>query len=186
MFKKEAFGESMRAFISRAKQMEFYKSIDRIHDPSVYDVGENDSPLIEVDTFSMDFSKQEPLIAAKKPPLPPKIEEWRPPILQNQALAALKKKKAQSYAQIREKVAMSGATIIPRTSAQNRKRAETTLEEEQARRANVVAAQIKVWRSLLPSLLKDFSKINDPRRAKSIEHKLTTLMILGASFQVCK
>ena len=169
----------MRAFISRVKQMEFYKSIDRIHDPSVYDVGQNDSPLIEVDTFSMDFSKQEALIAAKKPPLRPKIEKWRPPILQNQALAALKKKKAQSYAQIREKVAMSGATIIPRTSAQNRKRTETTLEEEQARRADVVAAQIKVWRSLLPSLLKDFSKINDPRRAKSIEHKLTTLMIFG-------
>jgi hypothetical protein len=53
------------------------------------------------------------------------------------------------------------------------------LEEEQARRADVVAAQIKVWRSLLPSLLKDFSKINDPRRAKNIEHKLTTLMIFG-------
>jgi hypothetical protein len=48
----------MRAFISRVKQMEFYKSIDRIHDPSVYDVGENDSPLIEVDTFSVDFSKR--------------------------------------------------------------------------------------------------------------------------------
>ncbi len=38
----------MRAFISRVKQMEFYKSIDRIHDPSVYEVGKNDSPLIEV------------------------------------------------------------------------------------------------------------------------------------------
>jgi hypothetical protein len=83
--------------------MEFYKSIDRIHDLSVYDVGENDSPLIEVDTFSMDFSKQEALITAKKPPLHPKIKEWRPPILQNQALASLKKKKAQSYAAIREK-----------------------------------------------------------------------------------
>jgi hypothetical protein len=58
----------MRAFISRVKQMEFYKSINRIHDPSVYDVSKNDSPLIEVDTFSMDFSKQEALLAAKKSP----------------------------------------------------------------------------------------------------------------------
>jgi hypothetical protein len=56
----------------------------------------------------MDFSKEEALIAAKKPPLRPKIKEWRPPILQSQALSALKKKKAQSYAQIREKVAVSG------------------------------------------------------------------------------
>jgi hypothetical protein len=97
----------------------------------------------------------------------------------NEDRAALKKKKAENYAQIREKVSASGATIIPRTQAQNRKRPESTLEEEQVRRANVVAEQIKVWRSLLPCVLKDFSKINDPRRSKSIEHKLTTLMVFG-------
>ena len=35
------------------------------------------------------------------------------------------------------------------------------------------------WRKILPSLIKKFSRIPDPRRAKSIKHKLVVLMIFG-------
>ena len=169
----------MLAFISRIKQMDFYKLIDHIHDPSVYELSAQDSPWVEVDTFRMDFSKAEaPAITEKSPPSP-QVEEWQPPRLHNQDRIALKNKIAQSQAQIREEVEATGSMIIPRTQAQNRKCAATTLEEEQEWRGLVTAEQIKTWRSLLPSLLKRFSKINDPRRAESIEHKLTTLMIFG-------
>lgn len=159
--------------------MAFYKSIDHIHDPSAYELNANDSAWIEVDTFQMDFSKAEAPTTTKKSPPGLQVEEWRPPRLHNQDRIALKTRITKSQAQIREEVEATGSTIIPRTQAQNRKCSTTTLEEEQERRGLVTAEQIKTWRSLLPSLLKRFSKINDPRRAKSIEHKLTTLMVFG-------
>jgi len=39
--------------------------------------------------------------------------------------------------------------------------------------------QIRAWRSLLPTLIKRLSKIPDPRRTKSVKHKLTVLMLFG-------
>jgi len=39
--------------------------------------------------------------------------------------------------------------------------------------------QIKAWRSMLPILIRKFSRIQDPRRAKSVKHKVVVLMIFG-------
>jgi hypothetical protein len=159
--------------------MNFYQSIDHIHHPSVYELSANDSLWTEVDTFQMDFSKTEAPTTTKKLPTVPQLERWRPPRLQNQDRIALKNKIAKSHAQIRKDVEATGSTIIPRTQAHNRKCAATTLEEERAQRASITAEQIKTWRSLLPSLLKRFSQIKEPRRVKSIEHQLTTLVVFG-------
>lgn len=93
--------------------------------------------------------------------------------------AELKQKIAESQKKIHEKIVAAHATIDHRTQASNRKRSYETVEEEREARAEITAAQIKAWRSLLPTLIKRFSRIPDPRRAKSVTHKLTVLLIFG-------
>ncbi len=80
---------------------------------------------------------------------------------------------------IRQDVLAANADIIPRTQAQNRKSAHTTVEEERAFRAEIVAAQIQSWRSVLPSLIKKLSRIPDPRRTNGVHHKRTMLLLFG-------
>ena len=66
-----------------------------------------------------------------------------------------------------------------RTEANNRKSAYNTIDEERAARADMTGAQIKAWRALLPTLIKKFSRIPDPRRVSSVKHKLVVLMVFG-------
>ena len=61
----------------------------------------------------------------------------------------------------------------------NAKRSYQTIEEEQLARQDILADQIKVWRRTLPTLLKKLSHIPDPRRPKSVKHKIVVLMIFG-------
>ena len=93
--------------------------------------------------------------------------------------AKLRKCIQESQQEIRQRVSELNADIVPRTEAHNRKSAHQSVEEEQNFRADVVAAQIQSWRSLLPTLIKRFSKIPDYRRAGSIKHKVTVLMMFG-------
>ena len=92
---------------------------------------------------------------------------------------ALKAKIRESQKIIHEHVAAINAEIEPRTQAHNRKSSCETVEDEQGFRSDIVGAQIKAWKNLLPKLIKDFSKIPDPRRTKSIKHTLTVLMAFG-------
>lgn len=91
----------------------------------------------------------------------------------------LKKKIRLGQKQIREKVKNNDAKIIPRTQARNYKSPALTLAEEQNTREDIMAEQIKAWRGMLPTLIKKFSRIPDPRRAKSVKHKVVVLMIFG-------
>jgi len=84
-----------------------------------------------------------------------------------------------SHQVIHQRVHAASAEIIARTQAHNRKSHTTTVSEERAFRSDVVAAQIRAWRCLLPSLLRKLSRIPDPRRTKSVKHTLTVLMIFG-------
>jgi hypothetical protein len=52
-------------------------------------------------------------------------------------------------------------------------------EEEQEARQGAVEEQVKVYRQLLPHLLRRLGKIPDPRNPKLIRHKLTVLMLYG-------
>jgi len=54
----------------------------------------------------------------------------------------------------------------------------TVEEEEQARRSATVE-QVKVFRTQLPALLSQLSKIPDPRNPKKIKHRLTVLILYG-------
>jgi hypothetical protein len=85
----------------------------------------------------------------------------------------------ESHREIHQRVAVMNAEIIPHTKAHNRKSSCGTIEEERDFRSEIVGAQIRTWRSLLPGLITKLSRISDPRRSKSVKHKLTMLMIFG-------
>lgn len=53
------------------------------------------------------------------------------------------------------------------------------MDEERQARQEAVEEQLKVYRSLLPTLLKRLEKIRDPRNPKTIKHKATVLMLYG-------
>jgi hypothetical protein len=54
-----------------------------------------------------------------------------------------------------------------------------TKDEEQTAREEAVAAQISTYRSMLPKLLRDLSKIPDPRNPKKSKHKLIGMKLYG-------
>jgi len=85
----------------------------------------------------------------------------------------------ENQRKIRQRVLAMDADVTPHTQAHNRKCAHQSLEEALEFRADVVAAQIRSWRSILPNLIRKFSRIPDYRRAGSIKHKTTVLMIFG-------
>ncbi|MEO8402220.1 MAG: transposase family protein [Gammaproteobacteria bacterium] len=93
--------------------------------------------------------------------------------------ADLKNKISVSQKQVREGINAADANIIHRTQAVNAKRSYQTVEEDKVARQDILAEQIKVWRRTLPPLLKKLSCIPDPRRPKSIKHKMVVLMIFG-------
>jgi len=84
-----------------------------------------------------------------------------------------------SQRKIRQSLSTLNADITPRTQAHNRKCDSQSIDEEREFRADVVSAQIKAWRSMLPTLIKKFARIPDYRRTNSIKHKITVLMIFG-------
>lgn len=93
--------------------------------------------------------------------------------------AELRAKMRISHHEIRQKVLATHADIVPRTRAHNRKCTYSSLTEEKEFRSDVVAAQIKSWRSMLRQLINRFSKLPDYRKASTIKHKTTVLMIYG-------
>ena len=69
--------------------------------------------------------------------------------------------------------------IVPRTQARNAKQPHGSIEEMTADRADKLSSQIQAWRSILPILIRRLSKIHDPRRAKSVKHKMVVVMLYG-------
>lgn len=73
----------------------------------------------------------------------------------------------------------TGVVAPKRQSVPNRLSPYQSVAEEQAAREEAVAAQISVYRNLLPGLLKKLAKIPDPRQAKKVKHQLTVVLIYG-------
>ena len=107
-----------------------------------------------------------------------KIKKFKPIMTRGQR-AELKQKIANGHQKIHETIVAANATIDHRTQANNRKSAYNTIDEERTARADITEAQIKAWRALLPTLIKKFSRIPDPRRVTSVKHKLVVLMVFG-------
>lgn len=87
------------------------------------------------------------------------------------------RKKAQRELRRRQKEDGLSGPAVP--SLSNRKCPYQNEEEERAARLDAVGQQVKVYRSMLPVLLKRLRKIPDPRNPRKIRHKLTVLMIYG-------
>lgn len=109
------------------------------------------------------------------------VTEPKTNLLWDKALrgAKLRARIQKSHREIRQHRVTLNADIIPRTQAYNRKCAHHSLEEEREFRADVVAAQIRSWRSILPNLIRKFASIPDYRRVTSIKHTITVLMVFG-------
>lgn len=61
----------------------------------------------------------------------------------------------------------------------NRIHAQKTVEEEEAERVELTIEQAKFLKTQFPILLKQFSKIRDPRNPKKLKHKITVLLLFG-------
>jgi hypothetical protein len=107
------------------------------------------------------------------------LANTKSPVTHSVYRANLKEKISTSQKIIHDKIIAADASITHRTQAINSKRPYQTIEDEQIVRENILADQIRVWRRTLPTLLNKLSRIPDPRRPKSVKHKIVVLMIFG-------
>jgi hypothetical protein len=91
----------------------------------------------------------------------------------------LKEKIETNYQHIHGHHIATQSLIVPRTQARNVKQMHCSVEEMISDRENKLSSQIQAWRSVLPNLINRFAKIPDPRRAKSIKHKLSIVLLYG-------
>jgi hypothetical protein len=96
-------------------------------------------------------------------------EEWK------------RKKQARREAAraLRQRQAAQGLLPVPRVTLGNGKSVWKTVAEEKQARQQTVEEQLRVYRSLLPGLLRRLGKIPDPRNPLLIRHKLTVLLLYG-------
>ena len=101
------------------------------------------------------------------------------PRLTNEEIAAQKIIKQQAEADLRAKNELEGLEAIHRHYFPNCKCPYRTIEEERAAREEAVSEQLRIIKAQLPILLKQLSKIKDPRNPKKCKHKMTVIMIYG-------
>jgi len=87
------------------------------------------------------------------------------------------RKKAQQ--QLRDHQRAEGLDVPSCPSISNRKCPYKNEEEERSARLDAVSQQVKVYRTMLPVLLKRLNKIEDTRNPRKIRHKMTVLLIYG-------
>ena len=91
-----------------------------------------------------------------------------------------RKQHKQKRREAQRQLHAQGGLVPPRpSSVSNRLCPYPTEAEEQSAREAAVAAQLGVWRPLLPKLLKDLSKIPEPRQPKKTKHRLTVVLLYG-------
>ena len=142
----------------------------RINNPDLYQIVDNKKEQA-LETQSLEpTAKEDDLLTSKLKNTKPEEELCGP---------QLREKIRMNQAEIRQELCPLNAAINHRTQAHNKKCASHTVKEETASRAKLMASQIQAWRSMLPSLIKKFSKITDYRRTTHVKHKITVLMVFG-------
>lgn len=101
------------------------------------------------------------------------------PLLQWAWVDNLKTKISTSQKTIHENIVANHSEITHRTNAHNRKCTFHTVDEERRYPANLLQDQLRVWKKVIPNLLRKFSQIPDPRKPAGITHKKTVLMMYG-------
>lgn len=81
--------------------------------------------------------------------------------------------------ELREKQKVAGMVGPPRASIPNSTSPLKSVEEEQAAREKTTTEQARIIRARLPTLLKRFSEIEDPRQPKKPKHKLAVILLYG-------
>jgi hypothetical protein len=99
--------------------------------------------------------------------------------LRRRELNEEKQKRNRAARSLRQRQAAQGLQSPPTTTIYNGKSGWKTVGEERNARQQAVEEHMKVYRSALPTLLKRFAKIRDPRNPKTIKHKSTVLMLYG-------
>ena len=80
---------------------------------------------------------------------------------------------------LRQQQKAEGLEPLPTATIANGRNEWTSVEEEKQARQEAVEEQLRVYRSVLPLLLKRLDKIPDPGNPKTIKHKSTVLMLYG-------
>lgn len=96
-----------------------------------------------------------------------------------EAFKQQRKERKKAQRELRQRQKADGLSAPASPSLSNGKCPYQTEQEERSARVEAVSQQLKVYRSLLPVLLKRLSKIPDLRNPRKIKHKLTVLMIYG-------
>lgn len=104
-----------------------------------------------------------------KPSRRPRREEWK----------QARKDRKREWKELRRQQATEGLKPLERKALPNQKSNYRTGEEEQEARQTVVEQQLRVFRTLLPGLLKKLARIPDPRCPQTRKHKLTVLLLYG-------
>lgn len=99
--------------------------------------------------------------------------------LRRQELNEKKLAQRRAAKKLRQRRAAEGLKNPATTTLSNGKSELTTVEQEKQVRQEAVEELLKVYRCVLPTLLKRFGKIKDPRNPKTVKHKVTVLMLYG-------
>jgi hypothetical protein len=81
--------------------------------------------------------------------------------------------------QLRQQLAAQGLQRRPTSTIANATSEWKTVDEERQARQEAVEEHLRIYRSVLPVLLRRFAKIRDPRNPKTSKHKLTVVMLYG-------
>lgn len=90
-----------------------------------------------------------------------------------------KQARRQAARALRRRQAAEDLLPLPKATIENGKSEWETVEEEKQARQETAEEQLRVYRSVLPRLLKRLAKIPDPRNPLLIRHKLTVLLLYG-------
>lgn len=99
--------------------------------------------------------------------------------LHRQWLNEKKAERRKAAKKLKQQQAAAGLEPTARSTISNGISTWKTVEEEKEARQEAVEEKLKIYRAVLPTLLKRFHKVADPRNPKTIKHKLTVLMLYG-------
>jgi len=94
-------------------------------------------------------------------------------------LKGKKQARRQAARALRRRQAAEDLLPLPKASLENGKSAWKTIEEEKQARQETAEEQLRIYRAVLPRLLKRLAKIPDPRNPLLIRHKLAVLLLYG-------
>ena len=143
-------------------------------------VSEQPAPLLFPDPVPVPLEQAKPSLTERTLSALDRLGQLKQsPMLQWHWVSELKNKIQANQEKIHQTIVDNHGEITHRTQVHNRKCTFESLEEERDFRTNLLNDQIQVWKKVLPSLLKKFARIPDPRHPGRITHKKTVLLLYG-------